>query len=84
MGVFKVVVLVWFKPGFKDPQAEEHRKNLLEKGLEIKSLRAGKRFDLEINARDAKEAIRIATEGAEKLLAGRTHEKFEILPVQSK
>jgi phosphoribosylformylglycinamidine synthase PurS subunit len=74
-----VTVLVRPKPGILDPQGEVIARSLSDLKLPIKSVRAGKVFDLEIDVDDAREARAVATTAAEQVLANDLIEVFDVV-----
>jgi phosphoribosylformylglycinamidine synthase len=73
-----VTVLVRPKPGILDPQGEAIARSLQGLGFAVGSVRAGRLFDLEVDA-DGEEAHRLAAEAAERLLANALIERFEVV-----
>ncbi len=65
----RVTVLVRPKDGILDPQGEALRRSLGGLGYACTDVRAGKVFDLDVEAADADEARRIAGEIADRVLA---------------
>jgi len=72
-------VFVTLKPSVFDPQGTTVAEALHTLGYAaVKDVRQGKYFELEIDARTADEARRIAAEAAEKLLANPVIESYRI------
>jgi phosphoribosylformylglycinamidine synthase len=75
-GVVKVVVDVMPKPEILDPQGQAIVRALPGLGFDgVASVRQGKRFELEIDAKDAEQVARRA---AEELLANPAIEDFNV------
>jgi phosphoribosylformylglycinamidine synthase len=74
----RVTVLVRPRDGILDPQGEAIRRSLAALGHPVGEVRAGKVFDLEIDAPSAEEAHRLATEVAESVLSNPLIESFEV------
>jgi len=74
----RVTVLVRPRDGILDPQGEAIRRSLAALGHPVSEVRAGKVFDLEIDAPNAEEARRLATEVAESVLSNPLIESFEV------
>ena len=72
-------VFVTLKPSVFDPQGTTVADALHTLGYgSVTDVRQGKYFELEINARNADEARRIAAEAADKLLANPVIESYRI------
>ena len=71
-----VTVLVRPREGILDPQGEAIRRSLAGLGYPAAEVRAGKVFDLEVDAGDADSARRIAGEIAEKVLSNPLIESY--------
>jgi phosphoribosylformylglycinamidine synthase PurS subunit len=72
-------VFVTLKPSVFDPQGTTVTDALHTLGYAaVKSVRQGKYFELEIDAKSTDEARRIAAEAADKLLANTVIESFRI------
>ena len=76
----KIKVIVTLKNGVLDPQGKAIQQTLNGMGFpEVKSVRQGKYFDLEINENDETKAKSKAEEMCKKLLANLVIEDFKIL-----
>jgi phosphoribosylformylglycinamidine synthase PurS subunit len=73
-----VTVLVRPREGILDPQGEAIRRSLAGLGYPAAEVRAGKVFDLEVDAGDADSARRIAGEIAEKVLSNPLIESYQV------
>ena len=72
-------VFVTLKPSVFDPQGTTVAEALHTLGYEaVKDVRQGKYFELEIDARTADDARRLASEAADKLLANPVIESYRI------
>jgi phosphoribosylformylglycinamidine synthase PurS subunit len=72
-------VFVTLKPSVFDPQGTTVAEALHALGYAaVKDVRQGKYFELEIDARTAEEARRLAAEAADKLLANPVIESYRI------
>ena len=72
-------VFVTLKPSVFDPQGTTVAEALHSLGYAaVKDVRQGKYFELEIDARTAEDARRLASEAAEKLLANPVIESYRI------
>jgi phosphoribosylformylglycinamidine synthase len=65
----KVTVTVRPREGILDPQGEALRRSLAGLGYDVTDVRAGKVFDLELEAADETDARRIADEISERVLS---------------
>ena len=65
----KVTVTVRPREGILDPQGEALRRSLAGLGYDVTDVRAGKVFDLELEAADEADALRIADEISERVLS---------------
>jgi phosphoribosylformylglycinamidine synthase subunit PurS len=74
----RVTVLVRPRDGILDPQGEAIRRSLAALGHPVSEVRAGKVFDLEVDADSPEEARRLATEVAESVLSNPLIESFEV------
>ena len=74
----KVTVTVRPQTGILDPQGEALRRSLRGLGYAAADVRAGKVFDLELEATDAREAVRVAGRIAEQVLSNPLIEEFEV------
>jgi phosphoribosylformylglycinamidine synthase subunit PurS len=73
-----VTVLVRPRDGILDPQGEAVRRSLAGLGYPAADVRAGKVFDLQVDADDAESARQIAGEIAERVLSNPLIEQYEI------
>ena len=72
-------VFVTLKPSVFDPQGTTVAEALHTLGYDaVKDVRQGKYFELEIDARTADDARRLASEAADKLLANPVIESYRI------
>lgn len=79
----KGLVRVTLKPDVLDPQGKAIQKASVSLGYEaIQSVRQGKLFEVELDARDAAAARELLTELCKKLLANPVIEDFEIVSVE--
>jgi phosphoribosylformylglycinamidine synthase PurS subunit len=74
----KVTVLVRPRDGILDPQGEAVRRSLAGLGYPAADVRAGKVFDLDVDADDAEGARRIANEIAGKVLSNPLIEQYQV------
>ncbi|HYX86538.1 MAG TPA: phosphoribosylformylglycinamidine synthase subunit PurS [Gaiellales bacterium] len=74
----KVTVTVRPREGILDPQGEALRRSLTGLGYAISDVRAGKVFDLELEAADEADARRIAGEISERVLSNPLIEQFRV------
>jgi phosphoribosylformylglycinamidine synthase subunit PurS len=74
----KVTVLVRPRDGILDPQGEAVRRSLAGLGYPAADVRAGKVFDLHVDAGDEHQAREIASEIAERVLSNPLIEQYEI------
>ena len=74
----KVTVTVRPREGILDPQGEALRRSLTGLGYAISDVRAGKVFDLEVEATDEADARRIAGEISERVLSNPLIEQFRV------
>jgi phosphoribosylformylglycinamidine synthase PurS subunit len=74
----KVTVLVRPRDGILDPQGEAVRRSLEGLGYPAADVRAGKVFDLQVDAGDEESARRIAGEIAEKVLSNPLIEQYQV------
>lgn len=75
----KAIVNVYLKKNILDPQGVTIQKALGTMGYDkIKSLRMGKRFEVELDTDDKDEAIKILEEASDKLLSNPVIEDFEV------
>jgi len=74
----RVTVLVRPKDGILDPQGEALRRSLDGLGYACRDVRAGKVFDLELDAGSPAEARAVAAELAERVLANPLIEEFDV------
>ena len=75
----KVTVLVRPKDGILDPQGEAIDRSLQGLGYPSRGVRAGKVFDLELDAATAADAREAAHELADAVLANTLTEQFEVI-----
>ena len=76
----KVKVIVTLKNGVLDPQGKAIQQTLNSMSFsEVKEVRQGKYFDIEINTNDEKKAKAKAEEMCKKLLANMVIEDYKIL-----
>jgi phosphoribosylformylglycinamidine synthase PurS subunit len=74
----KVSVTVRPRAGILDPQGEALRRSLQGLGYAAEDVRAGKVFDLELGTTDEREALRLASQIAERVLSNPLIEDFEV------
>jgi phosphoribosylformylglycinamidine synthase subunit PurS len=74
----KVTVTVRPREGILDPQGEALRRSLAGLGYDVADVRAGKVFDLDIEARDEADARRIADEISERVLSNPLIEDYRV------
>jgi phosphoribosylformylglycinamidine synthase subunit PurS len=74
----KVTVTVRPREGILDPQGEALRRSLAGLGYDVSDVRAGKVFDLELQAADEAEARRIADEISDRVLSNPLIEEYEV------
>ena len=78
----KAVVLVRPKAGILDPQGEAIRKACGTLGHSaVRSVRQGKLFEIELDARDPEEAKRLLNELSDKLLANTVIEDYRVAEI---
>jgi phosphoribosylformylglycinamidine synthase subunit PurS len=75
----KVTVLVRPKDGILDPQGEAIARSLAGLGYPTRGVRAGRVFDLELEAGSPEEAERVAREVAGRVLANDLIERFDVV-----
>ena len=76
----KVKVIVTLKSGVLDPQGKAIQQTLNGMGFtNVKDVRQGKYFDLDINENDEQKAKHSAEEICKKLLANQVIEDFKII-----
>jgi phosphoribosylformylglycinamidine synthase len=73
-----VTVVVRPRDGILDPQGEAIRRSLAGLGYPAADVRAGKVFDLEVEAADAAAAREVAGEIAERVLSNPLIESYEV------
>ncbi len=79
----KALVHVTLKPDVLDPQGKAIQNASVSLGYEaIQSVRQGKLFELELDARDVAAAQKLLAELCKKLLANPVIEDFEIVSVE--
>jgi len=74
----KVTVTVRPREGILDPQGEALRRSLTGLGYDVSDVRAGKVFDLELDAADEADARRIADEISERVLSNPLIEDYQV------
>ena len=74
----RVTVTVRPREGILDPQGEALRRSLAGLGYDVTDVRAGKVFDLELEAADEADARRIADEISERVLSNPLIEEYEV------
>jgi len=74
----RVTVTVRPREGILDPQGEALRRSLTGLGYDVADVRAGKVFDLELEAADEAEARRIADEISERVLSNPLIEDYQV------
>jgi phosphoribosylformylglycinamidine synthase len=75
----RVTVLVRPKDGILDPQGEAIDRSLAGLGYPTQGVRAGRVFDLDLDAASPDEAERVAREVAERVLANNLIERFDVV-----
>ena len=76
----KVKVIVTLKDGVLDPQGKAIQQTLNGMSFsEVKEVRQGKYFDIEVSAKDEKKAKTMVEEMCKKLLANLVIEDYKIL-----
>jgi len=79
----KALVHVTLKPDVLDPQGKAIQKASVSLGYEaIRSVRQGKLFEVELDARDRAAAHELLAELCKKLLANPVIEDFEIVSIE--
>jgi phosphoribosylformylglycinamidine synthase subunit PurS len=73
-----VTVTVRPREGILDPQGEALRRSLTGLGYDVTDVRAGKVFDLELEAADEADARRIADEISERVLSNPLIEDYQV------
>jgi phosphoribosylformylglycinamidine synthase len=73
-----VTVTVRPREGILDPQGEALRRSLTGLGYGVSEVRAGKVFDLEVEAADEADARRIADEISERVLSNPLIEDYQV------
>jgi phosphoribosylformylglycinamidine synthase PurS subunit len=74
----KVTVTVRPREGILDPQGEALQRSLAGLGYDVSDVRAGKVFDLELEAADEAEARRIADEISVRVLSNPLIEEYQV------
>ena len=74
----RVTVTVRPREGILDPQGEALRRSLTGLGYDVTDVRAGKVFDLELEASDEADARRIADEISERVLSNPLIEDYQV------
>ena len=76
----KIKVIVTLKSGVLDPQGKAIQQTLNGMGFaNVKDVRQGKYFDIDINENDEQKAKLVAEEICKKLLANQVIEDFKII-----
>ena len=75
----RVTVLVRPKEGILDPQGDAIARSLTGLGYPARGVRAGRVFDLDLDAATPDEAERVAREVAERVLANDLIERFDVV-----
>ena len=73
-----MTVTVRPREGILDPQGEALRRSLTGLGYDVTDVRAGKVFDLELEAADEADARRIADEISERVLSNPLIEDYQV------
>ena len=74
----RVTVTVRPREGILDPQGEALRRSLTGLGYDVTDVRAGKVFDLKLEASDEADARRIADEISERVLTNPLIEDYQV------
>jgi len=74
----RVTVTVRPREGILDPQGEALRRSLAGLGYDVTDVRAGKVFDLDLQAADEADARRIADEISERVLSNPLIEDYRV------
>jgi phosphoribosylformylglycinamidine synthase subunit PurS len=74
----RVTVTVRPREGILDPQGEALRRSLTGLGYDVTDVRAGKVFDLDLEAADEADARRIADEISERVLSNPLIEDYQV------
>jgi phosphoribosylformylglycinamidine synthase PurS subunit len=74
----KLTVTVRPREGILDPQGEALQRSLAGLGYDVSDVRAGKVFDLELEAADEAEARRIADEISVRVLSNPLIEEYQV------
>jgi phosphoribosylformylglycinamidine synthase subunit PurS len=74
----RVTVTVRPREGILDPQGEALRRSLAGLGYDVTDVRAGKVFDLDLEAADEADARRIADEISERVLSNPLIEDYRV------
>ena len=74
----RVTVTVRPREGILDPQGEALRRSLTGLGYDVTDVRAGKVFDLVLEASDEADARRIADEISERVLSNPLIEDYQV------
>jgi phosphoribosylformylglycinamidine synthase PurS subunit len=74
----RVTVTVRPREGILDPQGEALRRSLAGLGYDVTGVRAGKVFDLDVEAADEADARRIADEISERVLSNPLIEDYRV------
>ena len=77
--MYKATISITLRPSILDPEGKTVQHALTNLGYdEVAQVRMGKQAEVWIEADDEEEALRLATETCEKLLANPVTENFEI------
>jgi phosphoribosylformylglycinamidine synthase len=74
----RVTVTVRPREGILDPQGEALRRSLTGLGYDVTDVRAGKVFDLDVEAAEEADARRIADEISERVLSNPLIEDYRV------
>ena len=83
MTAYTATVTVRLKHGVLDPEANQTRKALERLGFDLDGLRSADRFDIDLDADDARSARERADEMAERLLANPTIHDYDVDVVEA-
>ncbi|KAB7515724.1 phosphoribosylformylglycinamidine synthase subunit PurS [Halosegnis rubeus] len=83
MTAYTATVTVRLKHGVLDPEADQTRKALERLGFDLDGLRSADRFDIDLDADDARSARERADEMAERLLANPTIHDYDVDVVEA-
>jgi len=79
----RVRVEVKLKPGHFDPEGDVTAKSLRDLGFPVSTVKVGKVYILEVEAKDSGEAIRLAEEMCRKLLANPVKDDYSVEVLQA-